>query len=175
MSRPIAYPSPTASTQADTEAPAGVSVSLLSAIPAGAACRDPRLREVEWTPAVEEIIVPDLIAEACAGCPVRGACLAWAVRQREWGYWAGSTTVDRARIVADEDMVAAVDRIQRAHRSEEAAIRLHPDQEPSLRWYRRGCPCRGCSRVNTAHKRTYRLARQARLSVAASDHHDQRG
>lgn len=34
----------------------------------------------------------------CAGCPVREACLQWALDNEEYGYWGGTTTEERAHM-----------------------------------------------------------------------------
>lgn len=51
----------------------------------------------EWVPDTdaEEARAKRRLAPICAGCPIRVACLAWAMRNREMGVWAGTTTEQR--------------------------------------------------------------------------------
>ena len=94
------YPDPTASTQADTEATQpGASVSLLRASAGRSACSSPSGRRLDWIPDREKPVVPEEIAAICSGCPLQPACLQWAVEQDEPGYWGGTTSTERQRIV----------------------------------------------------------------------------
>jgi hypothetical protein len=142
------YPEATASTQADTEAPQpGVSVSSFGSDLDAALCRRPHLRGLDWTPDQEEILVPEVLAVACQECPVRAACLRWAIANDEVGYWAASTSADRAQM-SITDGPGDADRVRRQHLAEDLAASLHPDQPPSMWWYRAGCRCLGCRRCN---------------------------
>ena len=154
------YPDPTASTQADTEATQpGASVSLLR--PSG--------RRLDWIPDREKPVVPEEIAAICSGCPLQPACLQWAVEQDEPGYWGGTTSTERQRIVRGMTL-GELQRMRAQNRDDEDAQRLHSAaEEPSMQWYRRGCTCRGCKAVNAARASRYKRTRQTRtpLSVAS--------
>jgi hypothetical protein len=154
------YPQSTASTQADTEAPAssGASVSFLSEFPAGpAACADAKYAGLDWVPAREGVVVPDAQQSACGGCPLRLGCLQWAVEHGEAGYWAGTTSRDREQLAASGRVtLGEADRLQAIARGDDEAMRNHPDEGPSMRWYRRGCGCGGCRALNAAVKQSYR-------------------
>lgn len=60
-----------------------------------AACRglDPAI----FFPVGNEEIDPDAPA-VCARCDVRGACLDWALRHEQHGYWAGTSERQRRRL-----------------------------------------------------------------------------
>ena len=38
--------------------------------------------------------------QVCAGCPVRGECLEWALKHEDYGVWGGFTAAERRRIQA---------------------------------------------------------------------------
>jgi hypothetical protein len=57
-----------------------------------AACRG---HPAEFVPPSEPPAPPAWLVELCGGCPIRAACLAWAVEHREVGYWGGTTTRQR--------------------------------------------------------------------------------
>lgn len=127
-------------------------------------CGAVHLRDLNWTPDVEEILVPGVMAEACRGCPVRDACLGWATSNQEWGYWAGTTRADRSQLAAAGYVtVAEADRLQAQHLADDVAVRLHGDEPPSMRWYRAGCGCLGCRRCNRDRAAK---AREARLRAS---------
>jgi len=156
------YSDLTASTQADTETPlSGVSVSSFHEAMSQAMCRRASLRDLDWTPEQEEILIPDPIAAACAQCPVRAMCLQWATENEEWGYWASTTRADREQLVsAGTVTLAAAEALQQEHVTDDLAIRLHGDEPPSLRWYRAGCHCVGCRRCNRDRSRVRRALRR---------------
>lgn len=69
--------------------------AALAAVTASAACRG---HEGDFFPAGgEKFEPPAWLVELCGSCPVRQACLDWAVTHREQGYWAGTTTQQRRR------------------------------------------------------------------------------
>jgi WhiB family redox-sensing transcriptional regulator len=64
-------------------------------------CRD-RNSELwfPWSESFHDDVV--LAKRVCAACPVRSACLDFALRHREgWGIWGGKTTKERARLLRD--------------------------------------------------------------------------
>lgn len=42
--------------------------------------------------------LPDLAREACDRCPVKWYCREWAIAYEHYGFWAGTTAKERARI-----------------------------------------------------------------------------
>jgi hypothetical protein len=161
------YPEPTASTQADTEATQlGASVSFIRAVTGRPACSSATARRLDWVPDREWADVPEEIAAICSSCPLQKACLRWATDHDEPGYWGGTTRAQRAAGITLESL----EQVRAQRRVEEAAKCLHSEAEgPSMEWYRRGCPCRGCKAANAARAARYKRARQARhqLSVAS--------
>ena len=79
----------------------------------------------------------------------------------EVGYWAGTTSADRAlmRELGRRDMDMA-DHLQEAARAEFLHGALHAAGEGSLRWYRRGCHCGECRRANRDARARERAARR---------------
>lgn len=61
----------------------------------GAACRD--LDPEIFFPVSEETGAAPALA-VCATCPVREACLEWALERGEEGVWGGTVTEDRRRL-----------------------------------------------------------------------------
>lgn len=55
-------------------------------------------------PSATGVIRAQVIAakEVCLGCPVREACLAWAMDHKEQGIWGGLTEEERSSIVRAE-------------------------------------------------------------------------
>ena len=90
----------------------------------GAACADqPHLPWVPATPAGEDAVVSAL-AQVCADCPIRAACLAWALDCGEVGIWGGLTTAQRreraaraGEVAAGRCKVAGCDRLREGRRS----------------------------------------------------------
>lgn len=119
---------------------------------------------MEWVPDKEQPLVPDVMATLCRHCPRRGECLLWAVATRSPGYWAGTTSRDRAALV-DEGCVTvpAADRRRATVQTAELGDALHPPGQGSFRWYRRRCRCLECRQHNSAR----RAAERARRATAA--------
>ena len=40
--------------------------------------------------------------DMCAGCPVREACLQWALDNDEYGFWGGTSTEERAHMLGKQ-------------------------------------------------------------------------
>lgn len=163
------YAGTTASMQTDPEARHNgdaASVSYRVAFPITDARCSVSPSTLEWVPDREGRVVPAEMTALCRRCPGRQACLSWARAGYERGYWAGTTTKDRAQL-ASADLREA-DALQRQHREEACAGALHEPGEGSYQWYRKGCPCAECRAGNAlqrAHERA--RARQRRTGVAA--------
>lgn len=171
----VIYAVPTASMQVDPEARHlgdAASVSSAGSFPLASARCATYPTDLEWVPDRERPVVPDLVAALCRRCPGRQECLLWALAGREQGYWAGTTTADRAQLLERaESTVGAADQAQeRARRRvEQSAGRpLHPAGEGSCGWYRnRGCRCTQCRAANSARRADERARARARAGVAA--------
>lgn len=121
--------------------------------------------ELEWVPDKEQPVVPDVMATLCQHCPLRGECLQMAVATDSRGYWAGTTSQDRAALLAGGSVtVAAADRRRAAVLAVELGVALHPRGQGSFRWYRQGCHCLECRQHNAAQ----RAAERARSRMAAA-------
>lgn len=112
-------------------------------------------RRWEWVPHVEAPIVPEEMALMCQGCLGRSQCLLWAIGTKSDGYWAGSTRADRAELLRRRSVsIEAVDVLQRERKAVDNA--QHPPGVGSLRFYRKGCRCHECRRLNAARTRRNR-------------------
>lgn len=172
----VAYTAATARMQPDPEAshPLGgtASVSYRQQFPIDVArCAIVPLEEdLDWTPNREQCVVPDPMLALCRRCPGRASCLAWALTgdgngDPQVGYWAGTTSRDRAAMVeAGELDVAAAERTQAAARLESTRDALHAQGEGGLRWARKGCHCIECRRAGAAK----RARSRARAAAAAA-------
>lgn len=120
--------------------------------------------QAEWVPDREQQHVPPELASMCQGCPGRPQCLSWALAGREEGYWAGTTTRQRAAVLeqggrAPTRLLADVD----DHDPHAGA--LHVPGQASAYWYsRRGCRCTGCKRANADQRATERARARARAA-----------
>lgn len=125
--------------------------------------------DLDWTPNREQCIVPDPMLALCRRCPGRANCLAWALAgdgngDPQVGYWAGTTSRDRAVMLeAGELDVVAAERAQAAARREVTRDSLHAKGEGGLRWSRKGCHCIECRRASAAK----RARSRARAAAAA--------
>lgn len=150
------YTSATASMQADPEARHGrdaASESYLRAFPIQDARCATSPTQMEWVPDRERSVVPDLMAALCRRCPGRQTCLLWALAGNEVGYWAGTTTADRAQLRRlGQDSIETAAWLQHLARQEATAGALHPEGEGSYRWYRQGCRCGECKSANAAQR-----------------------
>ena len=149
----------------DPEASALLAEASASLFPADSTTRCSTFPgRMEWVPDKEQPLVPDVMATLCQHCPRRDECLLWAVATESRGYWAGTTSEDRAVLVAEGRVtVAAAERRRTAVRAAELGAAIHPLGQGSFRWYRRGCRCLECRQHNTAH----RAAERARHRAAA--------
>lgn len=123
----------------------------------------------EWVPADEAIKVPEAMAELCRSCPGRVQCLLQALhtgseKRPTEGYWAGSTTRQRARLVDvgdAEEILAAVDA-----EAASAELMAHPVGEGSSAHYRyRACRCSECRQAHTLARRQERARAKARRAA----------
>lgn len=109
--------------------------------------------ELEWVPDRERTVVPDAMTSLCRRCNGRPQCLLWALATKEPGYWAGTTTADRAEMRrTGSSSIQGADRLQRDAMREARVGALHADGASSYRWYKRGCRCVEC-RAASADKR----------------------
>lgn len=117
---------------------------------------------LEWVPDREDRVVPEVLLAVCRGCACRPACLVWALEHHEYGYWAGTTSRDRALMrAAGQFRVADAERAQQVAGG--GAVAGHPAGQGSYRWYRRGgCRCVECRRANAAARAGERRAARAR-------------
>lgn len=126
---------------------------------------------LEWVPDHSNGVVPDEIVALCRQCPMRAACLQWAVDAEEYGYWAGTTQADRAVLRDSGDVsVSAADAVQEvvAEAAAAAARRvLHRPGQGSYLMYRAGCRCGQCRAAHTALRRSERARTRARALQAA--------
>ncbi|WP_175484164.1 WhiB family transcriptional regulator [Modestobacter sp. DSM 44400] len=120
--------------------------------------------------------MPRLQRRLCLSCPTRQSCLTRALETRSVGYWAGTTTADRAGLAGVDGPLlplldARQDQLARAAAAAAAADRakaLHPVGEGNLWWYRRrGCRCAECRAANAAHRAAERARAGSRTKVAA--------
>lgn len=150
---------------ADPEASAALAEASASLFRAGSGTRCSTFPGwMEWVPDKEQRLVPDVMATLCRHCPRRGECLLWAVATGSPGYWAGTTSQDRAVLVAEGSVtVTAADRRRAAVQAVELGGALHPPGQGSFRWYRRRCRCLECRQHNSAR----RAAERARADTAA--------
>lgn len=127
-------------------------------------------RDLDWVPDREQRVVPEPMATLCRTCPGRAQCLLLALAGGELGYWAATTSRDRAQMQAPGDRdVATADRLQQMarHESTPAGAPLHGPGEASYFWYRRrGCRCTPCRQANSAQRAAER-ANARHLCAAA--------
>lgn len=121
---------------------------------------------LEWVPDRERHVVPDTMVALCRRCPGRQACLLWALAGPEQGYWAGTTTADRAQMRQLElDSAAAADWLQDLARREFTAGALHAERRGSYWWYRRrGCRCGECKKANASQRSRERARVRCRVA-----------
>lgn len=137
-----------------------------------AACAD-RL-DLEWVPDHEEQLVPEGQVQLCRACPIRAGCLLNAVSTGSEGYWAGTTTADRRRLVDDGPLTpAAAEELRSSVEAEielkraGAEVALHEPGAGSMTWYgRHGCRCTECRRANSEKRAAQRTRRRHRLQAA---------
>lgn len=141
-----------------------------------AACAT-RASDLEWVPDHELDAIPLAMLDACRRCPLRQTCLFRAIAGSEQGYWAGTTTTDRAHMLSLEHVsIETGDWLQQLaadaeneRRRDSDATAKHAPGEGSLRWYRRGrCRCIECRAANTAARAIERSRRRQRPAAAAS-------
>lgn len=165
------YTATTASMQADPEAHhrrGDASESSPGPFPIESARCATYPSSMEWVPDRERRIVPEPMAALCQRCPGRQACLLWALAGDEDGYWAGTTSVDRARMrELGQHSLDAADRLQAAARAERSHPRLHGEGEGSSWWYRwRQCRCEECRTANARARAAERAKAAQRRAVA---------
>lgn len=83
---------------------------------------------------------PRVARKVCAQCPVREACLAYALEiDAEWGVWGGKTEIERRKL----------------RRGTLACERNHPGEDSDIapREGSQGDRCRVCDRVTTRRRR----------------------
>jgi hypothetical protein len=156
---------------ADPEAlPGGTaSVSFLSAFPITDARCSVQEVGLDWVPDRERAVVPDALTALCRSCAGREQCLLWAVAADAEGYWAGSTTADRNKMLtAGGVSVELADHLQGQLRGAAAANALHGAGEGSYLWYRRrGCRCGECREANAVQRAEERAKARLRADLAA--------
>lgn len=140
-----------------------------------AACAT-RASDLEWVPDHELDAIPPAMLDACRRCPLRQTCLSRAIAGGEQGYWAGTTTTDRAQMLSLQHVSTetgdwlqqlAADAKHERRRDSDAAAK-HAPGEGSLGWYRRGrCRCIECRAANTAARSIERSRRRQRPATAA--------
>ena len=124
--------------------------------------------DLEWVPAVEDPVVPSPQAHLCAGCPIRTHCLRHALATRAEGYWAGTTTADRATVVTIDDApLAGVSQlVVWARRRLRKAAATHPVGAGSPYQYRCGCRCDECVTAKVAQRAQEKRRARQRKCVA---------
>jgi len=118
----------------------------------------------DWVPPHEHGVVPAALRQLCAQCPLRQECLDTAVTTNSEGYWAGTTTKERAVLRRTGPVTVA-----RVETLQGDATALHPVGQESRTFYRKGCRCRGCRWHNarTRAQERARCSRQAMSTTAA--------
>lgn len=170
---PDRYARGTASMQTDTEAhrsPGAASASSpAEAFPLDQARCAITTDDLEWVPDHERSEVPAKMTALCRRCPGRQNCLLWALAGQEVGYWAGTTTADRAIMLElGQDQVADADRLQTKVIAANRAGAKHAPGEGSFFYYRnRKCRCAECREANATRRTEERNRARARLSAAA--------
>lgn len=145
------------------------SESYLRAFPITSAHCSAYPEDLDWVPDRERPVVPDVMAALCRRCPGRQQCLLWALAGDEHGYWAGTTSTDRAvmHTLGAQD-VAVADRLQETARQDAISGALHEPGDGSYWWYRRrGCRCAECRQANAAARSGERAKSHDRTSCAA--------
>lgn len=162
------YPGITASMQVGPEAPhhgEAASESSVDRFPLTSARCATWPTQAEWVPDREAPDVPAELASMCKGCPGRTQCLRWALAGDEQGYWAGTTTRQRAEL---RDR-GTVELLQQVDRHDPDAGAPHAPGEASEWWYRRrGCRCTGCKRANADQRAAERARSRARSDARAA-------
>lgn len=104
-----------------------------------ARCRtDPKVSTDDFFPERGEVR-PASVTACCSRCPVREACLDFALTYRvKHGFWGGTTPRERRRLAKDHPKRASV---QHAH--------------GTYNRYRAGCRCHWCRRANAEARRRY--------------------
>jgi WhiB family redox-sensing transcriptional regulator len=99
------------------------------------------------------------IVKACADCPVRGACLEWAVEHEALGYWAGTTPKQRRAMRREHGI--------KLETPESSHIRLAAECGTDSGYYRhiRFLDQPACDKCIQAH-RDYEAARVARKKAS---------
>lgn len=166
------YTGRTASMQVDPEARHhgdAASESSLRAFPIAAAACAPYPTDLDWVPDRERPVVPDLMAALCQQCPGRQQCLLWALAGDEQGYWAGTTSADRAQmLLRGTTDLGVADHLQSQARLEATSGALHESGEGSYWWYRRrGCRCAECRQANADTRAHERAKARDRAACAA--------
>lgn len=121
--------------------------------------------EWEWVPTREDAVVPEPMTQLCKRCPGRSDCLIWALAGSEVGYWAGTTTAQRAIMrTQNRRQVHDADQIRDSDLAASTVPPTHPVGRGSLEMYRKGkCRCIECRGFNAASK--------AKERTRARDHH----
>lgn len=154
MSTNTAYDGCTASMLADSEARLSASESHIF----GAVTRCIG-HPGEWVPDREQRAIPEDMLALCRACGGRQACLLAALRGREFGYWAGTTTRDRAVMAKlGQTSTDTADWLQQlAH-----PVPMHLPGGASTGWYRKGCRCAGCRSCNAGQRSRERVTSSRR-------------
>ena len=117
-----------------------------------------------WVPDREEALQPADLLARCRSCPLRQRCLDTAVAGREAGYWAGTTTAQRAvlaragqwPVVLAELLVLAEEIAPLSKELHDAEVRRHAPGRGSHHHYRFGCRCSECVAANRERRRRER-------------------
>jgi len=117
---------------------------------------------LDWVPAHEHGVVPAALRQLCAQCPLRQECLDTAVTTNSEGYWAGTTTAERA-VLRRSGLVTTT----HADALRGDATALHPLGQESRGFYRKGCRCRGC-RWHHARTRAQERSRCNRRALSTT-------
>lgn len=109
----------------------------------------------EWVPDREQRAVPGDMLALCRACGGRQACLLVALRGHEVGYWAGTTTKDRAAMTRlGQTSTDTADWLQELANP----VPKHLPGRASTGWYRRGCRCGGCRAHNAGQRARERVS-----------------
>lgn len=152
-----AYTGTTASIQVDSEVSTRDTSesSSFSDFPYNrASCTTAAAAGIDWVPDEEARHAPQAVRDLCQQCPVRAHCLQWAQATDARGYWAGSSTYERARLTRPslEELEQVTQDRPVTHIASTAGTR---------RGYRAGCRCIDCTQANTRHCRAVRRPQPA--------------